>query len=336
MQRNSVQFRRLLVLDEYIRNNRFPNCRGFAREWEVSRKTIQRDIEFLRDQLDAPIEYDREHRGYYYSDRNWFLPALKISEGDLVLLLIGTRALKQFSGTPVAAKLDRIFRKISESLPSRISICPETVFSAFSFTGPPSKPVDETIWIALVRGLLNHRSVDVHYRAFNCIRPDRRRIDPLHMANLQGEWYVFAYCHKRKSVRQFAIPRIDSAKLTTVDFSWPSGFSAKDRIESSFSRFASDAPVPRIRLLFDPEAAKWISECEWHSSQKLIKRAGGRLEMSFKATGLLEVLRWTLGWGRHVQVLEPEELRLALHDEVMAMTAARTAASISATKDVSS
>ena len=66
MNRNRVQLRRLLALDERIRMQRYPNCGGFAREWEVPRKTVQRDIDYLRDQLGAPLAYDQTHRGYSY------------------------------------------------------------------------------------------------------------------------------------------------------------------------------------------------------------------------------------------------------------------------------
>jgi Ankyrin repeats (3 copies) len=71
MKRNKPQLHRLLALDRLIRDGKYPNALTFAREWEVSQKTIQRDIEFLRDMLGAPIKYDRAQNGYYYTDQQW-------------------------------------------------------------------------------------------------------------------------------------------------------------------------------------------------------------------------------------------------------------------------
>src|ERR1039458_9186841 len=87
MERTKTQFSRLLELDQRIRRRGYPNCLTFAEEWEVSQKTVQRDIDYLRDMLVAPIEYDRDRKGFYYINQNWFLPSLSMSEGDLLAVL---------------------------------------------------------------------------------------------------------------------------------------------------------------------------------------------------------------------------------------------------------
>jgi len=317
--RNRVQLRRLLAFDERVRSSQYPNCIRFAAEWEVSRKTVQRDVEYLRDQLGAPLAYDQRRQGYSYTDRNWFLPAIGMSEGDLVLLMVGARATEQYRGSPIAAEIDRIFQKIATMLPERLTIRPETVFSAFSFIGPPSKPVDTATWTTLVRGLLNRRSVDVSYRAFDAEQYTPRRIDPYHIANLHGEWYVFARCQVKGDVRQFAIPRVEKAELTDEEFTVPAAFSARERLGSAFARFAGDASVKRVRLLFSAAVERWVTDCQWHPSQRLRKRRDGRLDLSFDATGLLEVKRWVLGWGRDVRVVAPRELRQMVQEEIRAM-----------------
>ena len=116
MERTKAQFPRLLELDRQIRAGDYPNCLKFSGEYEVSQKTIQRDIDFLRDQMNAPIEYDRERQGFYYKDTTWFLPALSLSEGDLFVLLVASKALEAYRGTPVAKELERVFTKITDCL----------------------------------------------------------------------------------------------------------------------------------------------------------------------------------------------------------------------------
>lgn len=58
---------RLLFINKKISNNLYPNPKELARDLEVSVPTIYRDINFLRDRLRAPLEYDSFNMGYYYS-----------------------------------------------------------------------------------------------------------------------------------------------------------------------------------------------------------------------------------------------------------------------------
>ncbi|MEI8352587.1 MAG: WYL domain-containing protein, partial [bacterium] len=237
MQRTKGQFHRLLELDRRIRGGDYPNCLTFSSDWEVAQKTIHRDIEYLRDSLGAPIEYDRERKGYYYTDTTWFLPALSMTEGDLFYLLLASKVVEQYRGTPVAEHVEKVFRRVAEYLPEQISLKPDWVFSKFSFTSPPSKPVDEDIWETVVRGLLHRRSVRIVYRAMEAKAGKERVIDPYHMANLQGEWYLFAWCHREKMVIQFAVPRIRSAVIEKSLFEMPKDFDPEKLLANTFGRF---------------------------------------------------------------------------------------------------
>ena len=69
------RLRRILeMLREGSRNGSFPNCGDFRRELEVSRRTIMRDLEFLRDDEKAPIAYDESRKGFRLTDATFALP----------------------------------------------------------------------------------------------------------------------------------------------------------------------------------------------------------------------------------------------------------------------
>jgi predicted DNA-binding transcriptional regulator YafY len=320
MKRSKSQFSRLLELDRRIRSETFPNCLTFAEEWEVSQKTVQRDVDFLRDQLGAPIEYDRDKKGFYYADQNWFLPALSMSEGDLFALLIGTKALEAYRGTPVAKELEQVFNKIAALLPDKLSIRPELVFSRFSFTAPPAKPIDPKIWTCVVRGLMNQTVVRVTYRGLQAKEDKEHLLMPYHIANLQGEWYVLGCYEDEKDVRQFSFARIRKAALTDKRFDMPPDFDPAKLLSKTFGRFVGGGTVHNVRLLFDKEIADWVTEKVWHPKQKIVKRRNGDIELQFRVTGLYEVFRWVLAWGHNVKVLEPKELKKWVKDEVGLMT----------------
>ena len=77
--RSRPPLERMMRLHEKLKAGKFPNCRKLAEELEVSAKTIQRDIEFMRDRLNLPIEYDQLHFGFVYTepsfDKNEFMVA---------------------------------------------------------------------------------------------------------------------------------------------------------------------------------------------------------------------------------------------------------------------
>src|SRR4029077_2266893 len=90
---------RMMRMHQRLKAGRYPNCRKLADELEVSAKTVQRDIDFMRYRLGLPIEYDQLHFGFYYTEPVASFPNVEISEGELVALYIGQKALAQYKGT---------------------------------------------------------------------------------------------------------------------------------------------------------------------------------------------------------------------------------------------
>jgi predicted DNA-binding transcriptional regulator YafY len=83
-----VRINRILMIDEAIRSGRFPNAQTLADMAEVHRRTILRDIDYLRDMYRAPIEYDARERGFFYTETNFFIKSVILSEGELFSLAL--------------------------------------------------------------------------------------------------------------------------------------------------------------------------------------------------------------------------------------------------------
>jgi predicted DNA-binding transcriptional regulator YafY len=73
--------KRLQWIDAQIRNGKYPNCRIVSEHFELSSRQAARDMEYLRDSMGAPLQYDASHNGYYYIKPSFVLPAHIISEG---------------------------------------------------------------------------------------------------------------------------------------------------------------------------------------------------------------------------------------------------------------
>ena len=318
MERTKTAFTRLTELDRAIREGRHPNALTFSADYEVSQKTVQRDIDFLRG-LGAPLEYDRDQKGYYYTDANWFLPALNVNQSELHALLLAKIAVTTLKNTPVIREYDRILGKLMETLPSRPSCPPELIFMRFSFVGTPARRVDETIWQIISTALLTQHSVRIAYHSANTGQASERVIDPYHMTNLQGEWYVLAWCHTRKRIQQFSVAQIRQANLLTETFKVLERFNPQQLLESVFRRQVLGDDVYEVRLRFDKSVAERVTEREWQPKQKAKRLRNGYLELSFPTVGLFEVSRWVLSWGSAVRVVAPLKLKELVSAEIEKM-----------------
>jgi len=113
---------RMMRLHESLRSEAYPNCRQLSEELEVSPKTVQRDIDFMRDQLGLPIDYDARKFGFYYTEEVREFPNVQVSEGELVALFVAQKALSQYQGTSFEKPLTAAFRKLTEGLQDEVSV----------------------------------------------------------------------------------------------------------------------------------------------------------------------------------------------------------------------
>lgn len=321
MSKVKPQYRRLLFIDEQIRTGRFPNCSTLAGQWEVSTKTIQRDLDYLRDELGAPLVYDDLQHGYRYENPAWFMPSIVLAEGDLLALLLGTQAMAMYKGAPVADELGRVFRKLADFLPEKISIEPEFVHTRFSFVNAPARPIQPEIWKLVVRGLLHQRIVDIHYRSRKATAAKKITVHPYHLVNLQGDWYLFAYNPKHDDIIQLALSRIESCVVTEARFILDPGFSMARILEGSFGKYVNTQPGQAVQVVvrFTSGVAGYIREKPWHPDQQLRALKDGSVELSLPVTDLIQIIPWILGFGADAEVLKPAPLRTRIREEIARM-----------------
>ena len=304
--------RRLVAIDAEIRTNTFPNCTQLAEKLGTSAKTIQRDLDSLREDHGAPLAYDATRHGYVYTDPSWFLPPLRFTEGDVLALLLGQQALKLYEGTPLAAQLQRVYTRMSAFLPEELSIQPELLSERFSFTNAPSRPVDTTTWQGILRGLLHQRVLDTQYQSPRRETPRAHVLRPYHIVNIEGDWYLLAHDEREGEVRQFALSRFRKVDVLERRFDVPDDFSASTLLaqrQGRFVRRSTEGAETIVRLRFARESSVYIKERSWHPREEAHQRMDGSLDLSIPAQNPADLLPWILGFGAQVEVLSPKSLR---------------------------
>lgn len=305
MRNYKISMPRMHFIDQKIRNRSYPNCASLAKEYEVSVKTIQRDIECLRN-MGAPIEFDRQRNGYYYSDATYFLPALPLTEREALLLVINQRILSQYQQAPYYADLKKAIEKILQFLPDELDLQQKGDF--ISFYSQPQTPVQQQKFEQLQEAICDERQIRIQYFTQHRNEVTDRTVDPYLIHCHQGNWYLIAHCHTRNEIRIFALNRILAIELTEHYFHRPADFSIETYLRDSFNIIRGGESY-HVVLKFSPYQARWIREKQWHRSQKLTELEDGGVLMEMDATGLSDVKRWLLQYGAEVEVVEPEVLR---------------------------
>ena len=113
---------RIIQIDEDIRSGIYPGIQFLMEKHGVSRRTILRDIEFLRDRYQAPIECDRTRKGYYYTDPTFAIKNVLLTEGDLFTVSTVMHLMEQYKNTPLENQFRHMMGKISELLPNQVSV----------------------------------------------------------------------------------------------------------------------------------------------------------------------------------------------------------------------
>ncbi len=298
---------RMLRIHEALERGKFPNATRLAQDLEVSTKTIIRDLTFMRDQLGLPVAYDRAHFGFFYTEKVSAFPSLQISEGEFCALVIAEKALQQYRGTNLERPLVSAMQKMTQALPDTISVSLGELTRAISFRTRAEPFVDLEVFDALAKAAAARRQLEILYRKPGQAEPEKRVIDPLHLANVNGEWYLFAFDHLRNDVRTFVPTRIKSVKRTGKSFEPPKKFSLDERLKGSFGVHSGDAEY-HVVLRFAKEAADYIREKRWHDSQELKELRDGGVELSMRLSSLGEVERWVLSWAGRATVVRPPEL----------------------------
>src|SRR5476649_1843370 len=187
----------MLRIHQAIQSGSFPNATKLAREIEVSTKSIQRDIEFMRERLNLPIEYDAAHFGYHYIGEVSSFPTMQITEGEIFALVVAEKALQQYRGTSFEKPLLSAIKKMESALPDTISLNLADIEQTISFRTRAEQILDLEIFDALAKAAARRGQIELAYRKPGQIRPESRIVDPYHLANINGEWYLFAYDHAR-------------------------------------------------------------------------------------------------------------------------------------------
>ena len=308
---NRPQFyrlRRMLdIIREGTREGRLPNRGTFCRELEIAPRTAARDLDFLREELNAPVAYDAARHGYQLTDATYALPTIELSRREIFSFAIARKLLERFEGTPLELDMRSVLGKIADSLEGTVSLGIESLTEQFTVLGDDYARVEPAIWEAAALAINRRQHVKMVYQRFDGVTKVYQ-LEPYHLLAYHGNWYLLAMNRAAEKMETFALSRCRTCCPTQVHFQRDKGFDARRFIRDWFGVTLSEKPW-KVRLLFSKQVATYVKERVWHPSQHFHQRRGGDLEMRLVTSGRKELVRWILSWMPEVKVFAPKELR---------------------------
>ena len=228
---------RIYFIDRQIASGKYPNNKSMAKEYEVGTATIYRDVEYMKDFLNAPIEYSAKYRGYYYEEKSFRLPARFASAADMLALGMAKSLLVLYKNTPLYESAKRLLDDITAPLsPDEEASVKQAAWYENRIIVPPvaSAPVKADVWEIVVDAMKENRLLSFEYKGVWDEDYKSRFVRPYQLLFDTGAWYLYAYSEERAAMRLFSLSRIQKASLTNERFTLPKDFDYSGKNDGSY------------------------------------------------------------------------------------------------------
>jgi len=295
---------------------------------DVDRRTSYR-IKDTLEELNFPLYEDTSaldgRKRYRFMDSylkklpNLSVPELKLSLSELIALYFIRGNRKMFSGTDIEHNIDAAFMKLDAFMPEGLADKLEQVKTLFVPSSKFTKDYSEKEEIIeqLTDAIFRQQTCTVEYHSFHDDKTKDFKIDPLRFFERDGGLYLFVRTTKYKDIRVLAVERINNLTMTEETFPQPENFDPDTLLENAFS-IVYDEPV-EVKIRFSAEVARYIRERRWAKDQKISEGPDDSIVLELKTSGWFDVKKWILSFGAKAAVLEPENLRKEILDEISDM-----------------
>ncbi len=310
---NKRQLERLIIIHNAIKAGLYPNNKTLRQLYceqtgykNVSEATIQRDIDTLRVNFHAPIEYDTFKKGYYLLDSNYDFALNSISTKDVFYLSAAKTMLSSFEGTTVYDSIADVINFVTNTqgmgrfeMLNRIAVPPV----------PRIVMNDEKVWEQILDSMSRNQIVEFDYSGRWHTATKHRRVHPYQVLLDQGRCYLFCYDENadgENKERLFALNRIKNLTMTDSTFKLPEDYEFSSRCGGGrFGAFIGDDPTTFV-VDFYGDAREYVKECIWAEDQKIEEfEEDEKTRITLTSRQVLPVKEWILAQGANAVPVSP-------------------------------
>jgi len=316
--RKMTKTARVYKIEMLIRNRGHVSFQTLLDELEVSPATLKRDLDYLKDQLGAPIEYDRFLNGYRFGEefrgRKHELPGLWFSERELYSLLMANQLLSELDSEGVISRhlqplLDRIHQMLGTGEADA-----KALLKRVKIIGSAKRPVSSQFFELVGEALLKRRRLHMRYLTRGRGEVGERQVSPQRLVHYRNTWYVDAWCHSRERLLRFALDAIEQADALDTRAKDVPLKQVEAEMDAGYGIYAGDRPT-WATLVFSSQAAQWVSREEWHPRQTTRWLDDGNFELKLPYVNETELVMDVLRHGGQVRVIAPPSLFATVNEQ---------------------
>jgi len=295
-------------------------------ELAVSRATLKRDLQYLRDRLNAPIVYDRFDNGYRFDasagGERHELPGLWFSEKEIHALLTMHQLMNGLDDDGVLSRhLQPMMDKLQGLLGADESEAKE-LMRRVKVLVTARRRSPSRFFELLGSALVQRKRVDLVYFKRSDRSTSEREVSPQRLVNYRNTWYLDAWCHRSDGLRRFALDAIQDARALDTKARNVAVKELEAELDAGYGIYGTgDKKVKWATLVFQADAAQWVAGEEWHPQQKSRWLDDGRYELQVPYSDPTELAMDILRWGDRVVVGGDKALSNAIQARLRAALA---------------
>jgi len=312
---------RFYRIERLLRERKVVPRRAFLDALEVSLATFKRDLEYLRERLEVPIEWNADKGGYELgSVRKVELPGLWFNDSEIHALLVMDAMLADLSPGLLEGHVAPLRARL-EMLLEEGHVAPDEVRKRVRVLRQAARTLPAGVFEVVAAATLKRRRLSIAYTARSTAESTERVVSPQRLVLYRDNWYLDAWCHLREGLRKFAVDAIAGAVLLDEKARAVDMKAVERELDRGYGIFAG-RNVEWATLRFTPARARWVAHERWHAKQRGRFEPGGAYVLELPFSDTRELTMDILKYGADVEVLGPPSLRAAVADEVRRMAAA--------------
>lgn len=291
----------------------------FKSELQVSRATLHRDIEYLRDRLGMPIVWDAGIRAYQLkrskgSDERFHLPGLWLNSSEISGLVALSELIEQVDPSGVIGAHVKPLRDRLAEILSGIGVQPGEFGRRIRLISLGNRAGAQGHFPAVAHATLTRRRILIDYYTRGRDERVQREVSPQRIVHYRQNWYLDAWCHLRNGLRTFALDSMFGVLETDTPAMEVPDAELDEFFSKGYGMFSGEHAVQWAVLRFSPARARWVANECWHLQQQGEFTSLGEYILRVPYTMDEELIGDILRHGVEVEVMSPPSLRARVRE----------------------
>ncbi len=286
-------------------------------EVNISASLFSKDIQQMKKIYGAPIKYDRNRSGYYYTEPDFSIKEFPLTHDEIEALDFSTALFHQLKGTRLFQQFENAINKVIEGY--RISKILGRSERQILQVEEPLKE-ETTDWLEqILKAIVEGKAICMKYKGFGKEEKEHE-LSPYLLKEYRNRWYVVGFSNRSQHVLTFALDRIKNISGCKSSYVADAKFHSEDFFKYSLGITQVHDAIPQIVLLsFSLSQAQYIISQPLHHSQEVILQNEKEVQVKIQLYITQELIMTILSYGSNVQVIQPALLKKDIKETIKKM-----------------